>query len=424
MLEDPDTGVRRAALEAVAALGGERGVESLAARLADPDAGIRARAAALLAELGDLEEILAGSSALKAMLGSSDPEIRGMAVGALGRMRRGAVWRVIRTLMGDSDAAVRRAAIEASRTHPEPEILEALFGALDDSEVSGAAEEVLVGFGTQLVELVGVRQGGRKEVPIRLPALLARVGSPEALPLLLELAEGAQGGLREEALSATIVLCRGRAPEPGLLAGLGRLARIEAGTAQQFRRHLILVQGVAGLEALEFACREEMMLRFRNLAHLASALTPAFEPGPICQAAENGNAEEKAAAAEVVDNVLSGDLRRLLVPLLEKDPQRPAGADPMAEVVSILVSPPSDWILSAALFSTALTGRKELAPLVAQKCEHPNPIVRETALFALRDLDDGERLAEAARRLAEDPESVVRTLARSLLAAPSPGEPR
>lgn len=422
LLADHDDGVRQAALEAVAVLGGRRAVGALEASLTDPHPRIRAEAAAVLAEHGDLEGILAGSSALKTMLGSDDPEVRGVAVGALGRMRRGSIWKVVRSLMQDTDATVRRAAIEAARSHPEPEIVDALFTALDDPEVAGTAEEVLVGFGPKLAEMTAAWQQGRDgRVPPRVPALLARVGAPEAMPLLLDLAERGPRGVRDEAVTAIVSLSRSRALEPLAAERLARLAQAESEGAQRIRRQLVTLRGLPGSDALEFALREEMLARFRNIAHLASALAPAFEPAPICQAAEDGDLEEKAAAAEVADNVLPERLRRLLVPLLEKDPERSAAEDPSAELAAILAEPSSDWVLSGALYAAAQGGRRELAALVARSCTHPSPMVRETALFALRDLGDEDRLAELAPRLADDASPAVSSFARSLLATAAGG---
>ena len=63
----------------------------------------------------------------------------------------------------------------------------------------------------------------------------------------------------------------------------------------------------------------------------------------------------------------------------------------------------------------ALANRWEpLSDLLPACLNHPNPIVRETALYALNELGDPAAVQQTCDRLIQDPDPSVRRLASSL----------
>ncbi|MFO7898251.1 MAG: HEAT repeat domain-containing protein [Planctomycetota bacterium] len=127
-LKDPSRRVRRAAVDAIGRVGGERRAELIAPAAGSDDPGIRAAAARALGRSGD-------EAALEPLLNLAKDEsvlVRATAVAALGGLPRKKSLVAIVRAAEDADRRVRFAALQVlSRIHL-PSAYAALFGMLDD----------------------------------------------------------------------------------------------------------------------------------------------------------------------------------------------------------------------------------------------------------------------------------------------------
>jgi len=123
-LDDPETPVRRVAIEALARLPGDRRtVDVCRQQLSDRDPSVRAAAVSALAVLDD-----AAGTTLRPILTDPHPTVR-LAVAAAVETLDG---EEVRVLVGDDDAAVRAAVLDALSLHPRPALLPVVAAALGD----------------------------------------------------------------------------------------------------------------------------------------------------------------------------------------------------------------------------------------------------------------------------------------------------
>ena len=136
-LDDPDSAVRRLALEALAGLPSEPAtVASCRKNLGDLEPSVRAAAVTAVAVLDP-----AARSSLRALVDDPQPRVRRAVAAAVPVLDDGEVT----ALLGDDAADVRVATLHQLVRHPRPQLLTALLAALSDSswQVRCAACEAL-----------------------------------------------------------------------------------------------------------------------------------------------------------------------------------------------------------------------------------------------------------------------------------------
>jgi len=184
-LGDSDSAVRRAAAEALGAIGDLQAVPALIQALGDwRSENVRCAAAEALGKLGDPQAVPAFIKAL----GDSDRAVRRAAAEALVKIGTPAVPAFIKAL-GDSDRAVRRAAAEALGAIGDPQAVPALIQALGDrgENVRRAAGEALVRIGAPAVPAL-IKALGDSIWDVRRAAAeaLGAIGDPQAVPALIK----------------------------------------------------------------------------------------------------------------------------------------------------------------------------------------------------------------------------------------------
>lgn len=113
----------------------------------------------------------------------------------------------------------------------------------------------------------------------------------------------------------------------------------------------------------------------------------------------SGNKRTRAQAIEYLDTLLPKDLATRLLPLVEAEDveerqasaRRLFGLDRVSLVstLSELLASPDPWLQACGLHVAGKAGRVDELDRVREQCESSNPIVRETASWAV------ERLAQS-----------------------------
>lgn len=414
LLADPDEEVRAAAISAFCAIGRERAIRAATPFLTDRSVTVRGASVGALIKHGGLDGILTAAEALKALLKSPDPAWRLQGARVLAEIKVRNFFQPVLELLQDDNIRVRVAAVEAAGAMQSPELIPSLIYKLAHPDTGQAAVRALAGYGPAIERtLFRVLENKEENIVIRrrIPRILGQIGEQAAVDHLLNNLDARDPELRV-AIAKAAAKIRERVPRVRVADEiLDREIRLEIREAYQ---SLAIIEDL-GLERTELL-PEALFVRHRTRLALAFRLLAVRYPAKTIQLVySNLDSESKAMRAnalEVVDNVLSKEESRLLLPLLEDisaaDKAR-AGAELFTverhtsdEWLAILLDDPHPWIVSCTLH---LIRERKLLPLEERVVKHVrsrDPIVRETACFALaRLLEEPERVNGDAAKHAE-----------------------
>jgi ATP/ADP translocase/HEAT repeat protein len=417
LLSDQDDAVRAASIGAYCALGRERAIRVAAPFLQDASIPVRGAAIAALIKHGGLDGILTAAESLKAFLSHPDPRVRIQAARVLRDIEVKNFFQPVLELLRDPDPEVRQAAVEAAGVIHSPELVTALVAALGDPATSEAAARALATYGPPIEKTLFLVLESRDEkmaVRRKVPRILAEMGDQEAVTRLLSNL-GVEDTELRVAIARAAAKIRERSPR----------IRVDDRVLDEAIRNEIkdAYQALATIEDLGLAEREllpeALFRRHRTKLGLAFRLLSIRYPARTIQLVySNLDAESKAVRAnalEVVDNVLSKDESRLLLPLLE-DGSRiekvrrgselfPIERHPAKEWFRILLKDPHPWIVTCTLYLIGDWKMLDLADEVAKHATNDDAIVQETAALATARLEKaaGESASAEAKTAVPDP---------------------
>ncbi len=370
-LKDREERVRRAAagpLKEVAADTPEV-MDTLTARLSDADALARALAAWSLGELGEgsgrpdarAGAVVVSEEAFGLLLRLlDDPEMRGSAISALGRIGDRRAFEPLLCALGDRERSVRQLAAGALGAMGDGRATAALVATLRDEDyiVRGAAAEALgsIAAGGEgaaaclrpLGEALADPEGWVRQAAA---VALGRIGDPVALPDLVTALQ--QGGPYER---AAVIEALGEigAGRPGVTLGTEVLPAIDALVAVLTARESSVYEGAT------------TALARMDAGPLRGAATRA-----LLQALTRGSAEQGHAAAEALGKIGGAGA--------------PEGVVVEALVATLLAGEPADESSPAAQMARALTQRMGIE---ASAIRYGGPWVTRAVVRALGKLGD------------------------------------
>jgi HEAT repeat protein len=394
LLDDPDETVRAAAIGAYCALGREAAIRIAAPFLQDPSIPVRGAAVAALIKHGGLDGILMAAESLKSFLQHPDPRVRLQAARILREIEVKNFFQPVLELLSDSDPSVRLSAVEAAGAMHSPELIEPLAAALGRHETAEAAVRALAAYGASIERsLFAFLHDSNQPIEVRrkVPRVLAEVGEQESVSQLLNALDDPDTELRI-AIARAATKIRERSPR----------VRADDRILDQAIKSEIkdAYQALATIEDLGLGEKEllpeALFRRHRTKLGLAFRLLSIRYPARTIQLVySNLDAESKAVRAnalEVVDNVLSKEESRLLIPLLEdgtrlEKVRRGAELFPLerhapAEWLKILISDPHAWIVTCTLYLIGDWKMTELFEDVKRHALSHDAIVRETSHLA------------------------------------------
>jgi AAA family ATP:ADP antiporter len=407
LLKDSDLGVRT---EALLYLTREMHVDPLAQiqQLGDfEDFSIRAGMAAFLASPGPTQNLEAARALVGAMVSASgDSGARERAEAArLIALVPDAFLDVLGRLIQDPDEVVAREAIRSARTVVRDELIEPLLNVLGRDELTDDAATALAAYGNALVPEIE-RRLRDENAPIdprrELPTVLVRIGTPEAEQALIGSLLQADVTLRHRVI-ASLNKLRAVHPEVTLEPSAINLL-LAAEIAGHYRSYQVLGPLKARLpeddpvlHAMDRAMEQELDRIFR----LMGLLLPHVGLHDAYVGLRSTDDLVRANALELLDNVLSPDLRQLLVPLLDAQvstaeriaiANRLVGAplDSAEQAVTTLLSSEDPWLRSSAIYAVGALQLQDLGGELDRFANDPDPVLRQSVRTARRRLS-GER---------------------------------
>jgi len=421
LLEHDNLGVRLAAIGTAAILGGESSTPALRPFLTDPHAAFRAETAVLLINHGDEAGRSAGIETIQTMLASDDAAVRATATAALALIKHGTLGRLVAKLINDPDPMVRAAALGAARHDPDPVLVRRVVEMLGSPDLFASAEETLLTLGPRVVPFLETEMREQAESfspPAALAAVLARIGDPGAIPILRKLMDHPSPALRSAAIFAFATLAARHPAAAPPADDVENVLRREVQRSVEARRIRERIGNLPGSEPLLFALREEYLVHVRGALELLALRAPGLDPAAIFRCFEDGSREQRAAALEILGNVLRGETREIVFDSFDLErktrPFAMDAQDAFDDVAELFREGTGDLVLAAALFFAAENGQARALPEATNLLDHPASIVRETALYAVSKLAHPERIGELSAKCAADPSSEVRRLATGL----------
>ncbi len=330
-LSDSDAGVRTAALRALATVGHEDAVAHARPLLGSSDPRIRTTAA--LALTGSIKEadVDLAYTALVDIVSDSSPASRSArrdVAAALADIPDERFKGVLVPLLYDQDVEVADAAMQSVRRAGSADFifLPALISMLRNRQLKAAARETLVSYGDEVIgPLAHFMRDANEDIWLRrhIPTTISSIVSQKSVDVLIPALQEPDGFLRYKIIASLERLRRAddtlvfdRTPVEPLAM---RQARAFLNTVSL--HHNLFVRGKLPSDTLLARALEQKMQRSRDrIYRLLSLIYPWRDIDAAQWTLSRGDSRARSSATEYLDNLLSGQLRHLAIPVLEELP--------------------------------------------------------------------------------------------------------
>jgi ATP:ADP antiporter, AAA family len=331
LLADPDSSVRAGAIMALGAISNEDAASLARPMLTDPDPRIRATAAAALANSGKADDLDSAEAALVSIITDASDEARNArrdVAAAVRQTSQPRFRRLLIPLLYDPSAEVADEAMESVRAAGTDDFafVPSLIALLRHRRLKGNARSVLVGYGEPVVDALAHFMGDPEEdiwVRRHIPATLAMIPSQKTVDVLASALSDADGFLRYKAVAALEKLRRTHDHLVFPQEPIAQLATVEARrylTSLSLHHNLFQRDRLPSNSSLALALVQKMARTKDRIYRLLALIYPWRDISAAQWTIEHGDARGRASASEYLDNILGGDLRKKVLPVLENMP--------------------------------------------------------------------------------------------------------
>jgi AAA family ATP:ADP antiporter len=330
MLSDPDSGVRAAAIVAIGAINNEDAATLSRPLLADPDSRIRVTAAVSLAASrvpGDVDAAEAALLALASDARGSSRRVRRDVAAGIRHIDRPRFRRLLIPLLYDEAPEVAHEAMESVEAAGASDFIfvPTLVALLRSRQLKARARQVLVSYGEPVVDVLAhFMRDADEDIWVRrhIPTTLAQISSQKSVDVLVAALEEPDGFMRYKVIAALERLRRTDLPLTFPREALEGLTLREG---SHYFNYLSLHHNLFGRRQLESELLsktlEEKMERTRDRVYrLLALIYPWRDVGAAQWTLQHGDPRSRASASEYLDNILTGQLRKRIMPVLEDLP--------------------------------------------------------------------------------------------------------
>ncbi|MDJ0982493.1 MAG: hypothetical protein QNI94_12770 [Kiloniellales bacterium] len=417
--------VRGAALRTLCSLRESEAIEIASPFLESSDSDLRQAAMVGLLRSGGLDGALLTVSRLNTMLKSRATEERRMAAVVLGEVGITTFYRPFLDLLDDDDAEVRRAALSAVGRLRNIKLTAPVIACLKDPGLRENATKTLVGFGDMALPELSAnldREDIVETERVRLIRIIGRIASEASTKQLLNHLAGPSEKVRHAVLNE-LAVNHYQVSDGG-----------DASVHQEIEREAESIAWVlAGIEDLRLLegmtlVADALEQEARNGRDRILLLLSFLFPSQVILDAKDRLASDdkdiQAQGLEVVDNIVTRDLKTMALPLLDDIPvsqqlvhlreQFPQESlNKQARLREILTNTSLlAWTRSCAAYAAGQAQEIELLDTLESLIEDPEALVRETAIWAVSVMEP-QRLARFEICLSDDPSPAVASLVES-----------
>ena len=331
MLKDPHPEVRAAAVRALSATRGEHLSGLMRPYLEDRDPRIAVTAAVALAASPMADDVAASENALRRLSEdtrqSAAPARREVAQ-ALAHIRNPRFRDLLVPLMYDASRDVAEDAIKSAGLLGAGDYLfvPSLLALMRNRLLKSAARGVLVGYGPEILgTLEYVLHDEDEDIWVRrnIPSTLAQIPTQRSVDLLVGALGTTDGYLRYKAVRALGRLRRehpelvipGTAIEPHVIRETNRYFNYLS-----LHYNLAHKDPVAKDTLLARALQEKLRRTVDRMYRLLALIYPWKDVAAARWALDHGDSRARAGALEYLDNLLTGTIRKRVLPVLEETP--------------------------------------------------------------------------------------------------------
>ena len=331
LLADEHGSVRAAAITALAAINREDAVTFARPLLEDPDPRIRATAVVALAGSSRAEDVNAAEAALQQL--SSDPRdaarsARRDVAAAIRDIAQPRFLPLLIPLLYDPAPEVAEEAMAGVQAVGASDFIfvPTLVALLRHRQLKAHARDVLVSYGEPVVDVLAHFLGDPDEdawIRRHIPATLARIPCQKSVDALVDALRDPDGFLRYKAIAALERLCHERADLTFAREPIEALALKEGRgyfTTLSLSANLYAREALPRDSLLAQALTEKLQRSKDRIYRLLALVYPWRDIAAAQWTLERGDARSRSSASEYLDNILTGQLRKRVMPILEDMP--------------------------------------------------------------------------------------------------------
>jgi AAA family ATP:ADP antiporter len=414
LLADPDAVVRAEALLFLARHGDVDPMSRLSDVADFPEYSVQASIVAFLARESPWQNLDAARVMLMQMITDDDrPDAMLTKIEAariLSQLREGFDEELHR-LLQDGNAEVVRAALVAAGQRGDG-FAPAVLSKLEDGGLFEDAAQALVRMGEAAVpDLRYALEDTDSPVTVRagIPRILATIGGTAAREALVENLLTSDMAVRDEVVAA---LGRLHARDPELAMDRRAVEMVlTAEAVTHYRSYQILAslqptfnQSDPVVQGLHEAIGQER----RRIVGLIAPLLSVGDASSVAAALRSADAGIRANALELADNILSPELRRLVLPLVDGHVSAEervalagnvvgAAVNSQEEAVVAMLSSDNLWLKACGVYAAGALRLETLRPLIGPLVTAPDALLRETARATLHRFEAPSPTLESRR---------------------------
>ncbi|MBO9598356.1 MAG: cyclic nucleotide-binding domain-containing protein [Cohnella sp.] len=309
LAETADDSVIAQALIALAAYAEESDLELLTERLEADKVDVRAGAIAGLIKYYGIEGMFRAVGTLKALIESGFEDERTAMASLFGRIGIREFYKPLIPMLQDSSAEVRRCALRSASELAVPELVPYIVPLLKESRTRRQAIEALAAYQDAIVLplLDPYLAAAESTASMHVPKALERIGTQAAFDMLLKRYGSAGFDMRDRLLDAMNGMERERLQVDA--AEVERLALMELGQYGLFADNLNWMTRRASDTELRDAAEQARASMIRRAFGLLGLIHDPMTIDAVYLGWLEGDARRQANAAEVMDQLLQGELR-------------------------------------------------------------------------------------------------------------------
>jgi ATP:ADP antiporter, AAA family len=332
MLGDADSGVRAAAIVAIGAINNEDATTLSRPLLADPDPRLRVTASVALAASASPADVDAAEATLVELAGDSRDSARDGRRDVAAAVRHIANPRfrpLLIPLLYDPASEVADEAMESVQAAGASDFVfvPTLIALLRNRRLKARARQVLVSYGEPVVTVLAhFMRDAEEDIWVRrhIPATLAQIPSQQSVDVLTAALTESDGFLRYKVVAALDRLRRTNSPLTFPREAIDALALREG---RRYFNYLTLSDNLSREKTVDpgsllaHALQQKMARTQDRIYRLLALIYPWRDIAAAEWTLHHGDPRSRSSASEYLDNILTGHLRKYLMPILEELPQ-------------------------------------------------------------------------------------------------------
>ena len=331
MTRDDDVDVRAAALDALARLAGRDAAATMRSHLDDPEPRVAVAAAAVLARSAEEHDASLAEATFRRLIEDTrDTAVGGRieAARALAKTEAPRFRALLVPLLYDHVVDVVIEAIKSARALGATDglFLPGLISRLGDRTLKQPARETLVAYGEEFIPALRYMLENPHEhiwVKRHIPSTLALLPTQAAVDALVSSLDAADGFLRYKVIAALESI---RRQHPALVVPGHVIEALVMRESTRYcnvltLRHNLLQHAPSPHDTLlERALGERLERMLDRIYRLVGVLHDVGDVTAARHAIEHGGAAQRARALEYLDNLLRGQVRKRIMPLIDETP--------------------------------------------------------------------------------------------------------